>query len=125
MSHIIKKHETTRIELTTLSNALAELDEIYQGMTMIQMRVFITIASHEPIAASELTVLLSSDKTTICRCVQLLSNGESNRRKANGLGLVQFQTHPQDKRRHILTLTQAGRLLAKVLTIKLSEVTKA
>ena len=72
MSHIIKKHETTRIELTTLSNALAELDEIYQGMTMIQMRVFITIASHEPITASELTVLLSSDKTTICRCVHLV-----------------------------------------------------
>ena len=125
MSDIIKKQEATPIQLTAFNNALAELEEIYQDMTMMQIRVFITIAIHQPITATELTASLSSSGPTVCRCVKLLSIGESNRRKANGLGLIEFVVDPQDKRRQILTLNQSGRLLAKVLSIRLSEVTKA
>ena len=94
-------------------------------MTMMQIRVFITIAIHQPITATELTARLSTSGPTVCRCVELLSIGKSNRRKANGLGLIEFEVDPQDKRRQILTLNQSGRLLAKVLSIRLSEVTKA
>ena len=46
MNNIIKKQEATHIQLTAFNNALAELEEIYQDMTMMQMRVFITTVSY-------------------------------------------------------------------------------
>jgi len=120
MSSIIKEHETTRIKLKAFSNALAELDEIYQGMSIMQMRVFAAIATHPSISGSELAVLLSTSTPNISRCVELLCIGKSNRRKATGLGLVEYKIDTEDKRRHILTLTFTGRLMAKVISIQLN-----
>lgn len=125
MKNIIKKQTSISTQLSAFSHALADLEELYQDMTLRQMRVFIAIASQQPITSTEVASSLSLGKPTVCRSVQLLCFGMSNRRKASGLDLVEIQADPEDKRRQTLKLTQSGRLLSKLLCIRLFEATKA
>ena len=111
----------TLVALSPLQSALTEIEELHPGMTVMQLRVFIAIANQGVVYSSELSTLLSISSPSISRCVEMLSNGHSNRRKFEGLDLVQSVLDMKDKRRKPLMLTKKGALLAKLLSTQLNE----
>ena len=109
---------TTNLE--AFNNALTDLAWIYKGMTLIQMRVLVGVATNQPTNATELSAYLSIDKNTVSRSVDLLRQGPSIRRNYNGLDLIYSEQDNTNRCLHILRLTKKGELLAKLLSSRLT-----
>ncbi len=93
------------------SAVLTEMRELQANMTVQTMQVFMTIAGHDQIAATEIKKLTGIPQPSVSRALGDL--GEfAHRRGEEGLKLVKTERDPNDLRNTLCMLTPVGKLLA-------------
>ena len=102
--------------LAGMAHALAHFAEANREMSVLQMRVFIFIATRERVTVSEAAKSLGMSSPNVSRCIAVLSDFAVARRKAEPMGLVQLEVDPMDRRVKYIVLTEKGKAFAKLLT---------
>lgn len=97
-----------------LSKVLGYLQEVHPDISIEQIKTFLLVSQNEGLAGIEYARLAAIPQTTISR--QLLDLGERNRKKEEGLGLVEARRDVQDYRRWLYRLTPRGRKLIKLIS---------
>lgn len=73
------------------------------GLSRTEWRVLANLGAHQSLSAAEICRITHTDKTKVSRAVQALARA----------GWLSRSTAQDDRRREILTLTEAGRILCR------------
>jgi len=123
MSRIIKKQDPLHSALQPLGMAIAELGHIHPDITLMQLKVFVAISVCVTTTTSELSEILGTDVANLYFSIDILSDGKTYDPDGGGMGLIQRYPDPERGRRNLLTLTEKGHLIAKLVGIRLGGAT--
>ncbi len=99
---------TQRSHLTGMAYALELFGSQYGEMSVLQMRVFVAVARRGRCTGAELGKALNLTTPNISRCVAVLSDIVTTRRKSEPLGLVKLEHDLEDRRVKYVVLTDKG-----------------
>jgi len=123
MSLIIKMQDTSHKALQPLGMAIAELGLIHPDITLMQLKVFTAISVCGTTTTSELAEILGTDVANLYFSIDMLADGKTHNPAGSGLDLIQRNTDPAYIRRNLLTLTEKGNLIAKLVSVRLNGAT--
>ena len=123
MSLVANKQGTSYRALQPLGMAIAELGHIHPDITLMQLKVFTAISVCGRTTTSELAEILGTDVANLYFSIDILSDGKTHNPDGGGLDLIQRNTDPDCIRRNLLTLTDKGNLIAKLVSVRLNGAT--
>jgi len=110
--------------ITKLSECLSDLLDVSATFPMAYALVFLEIAEDEGLVQSELIDRCKSTRTAVSRAVTALGEwerkGVPGLKDRPGMGLVQSEIDPGDRRMRRLWLTPKGKRLIKHLETRLA-----
>jgi DNA-binding MarR family transcriptional regulator len=125
MSLVANKQITSYAALQPLGMAIAEVGLIHPDITMMQLKVFTALSVCGTSTTSELAEILGTVVANLYFSIDILSDGKTHNPDGGGLDLIQRNTDPECIRRNLLTLTEKGNLIAKLVSVRLNGATDA
>jgi len=96
------------VTATLVSEAVAKAYADLFGLTIPEWRVIAITAEEAPVTQAGICAVSRMDKVTVSRAAIALV----------GRGLLERRPHPEDKRSHLLALTDAGRAMYEAIAPK-------
>lgn len=88
------------------------LRAVYVDMTLSQAQTFLAVAENKHLTQTTLSDMLGLSSSAVSRNIYVLSTGS---RRVEGLGLINVDLDPHDRRYRVVTLTPKGRSLVQSL----------
>jgi DNA-binding MarR family transcriptional regulator len=94
-----------------LLSALMRLQKLHSDMTVLQARAFFAVAAAPGSPQRMMLKSLASTDSAVSRAMAVLSCARAKEGRAGGLGLVEYDENPLDRREKLMWLSRKGQHL--------------